>query len=93
MTPSAPAGPTSVTADKARAIAKAAYIYGFPIVDNYRVQYAYLVNRQDPEYKGNWNEIHNTARVYTPEDTTVQTPNSDTRTPRLARTCGPSRWF
>ncbi len=25
-----------------------------------------------------WNEIHNTARVYTPEDKAVQTPNSDT---------------
>jgi hypothetical protein len=33
---------------------------------------------EDPEYKGGWNEIHNTARVYTPADTAVQTPNSDT---------------
>ena len=63
---------------QARAIAKEAYIYGFPMVDNYRVQYAYFVNKQDPEYKGGWNEIHNTARVYTPEDKAIQTPNSDT---------------
>ncbi len=48
------------------------------MVDNYRVQYAYFVNKQDPEYKGGWNEIHNTARVYTPEDKAIQTPNSDT---------------
>jgi hypothetical protein len=48
------------------------------MVDNYRVQYAYFVNNQDPEYKGGWNEIHNTARVYTPDDKAVQTPNSDT---------------
>ena len=34
--------------------------------------------RTDPEYKGGWNEIHNTARVYTPADTAIQTPNSDT---------------
>ena len=64
--------------DQARAIAKEAYIYGFPMVDIYRVQYAYFVNKDDPEYKGGWNEIHNTARVYTPEDTAIQTPNSDT---------------
>ena len=40
--------------------------------------YSYFVDKDDPEYKGDWNEIHNTARVYTPEDTTIQTPNSDT---------------
>ncbi|MGK2869927.1 MAG: DUF1254 domain-containing protein [Mycobacterium sp.] len=68
----------AVPLDQVRAIAKDAYIYGFPMVDNYRVQYAYFVNRQDPEYKGGWNEIHNTARLYTPDDTAIQTPNSDT---------------
>src|SRR5688572_13698903 len=66
------------TAEEARAIAKEAYVYGFPLVDNYRVQYAYLVDSTNPEYKGDWNEIHNEARVYTPEDKAVQTPNSDT---------------
>jgi hypothetical protein len=77
-TSSPPPSPAAVTPEQARAIAKEAYIYGFPIVDNYRVQYGYFVNKQDPEYKGGWNEIHNTARVYTPEDKAVQTPNSDT---------------
>jgi hypothetical protein len=77
-TSSPPPGPAAVTPEQARAIAKEAYIYGFSMVDNYRVQYAYFVNKQDPEYKGGWNEIHNTARVYTPEDTAIQTPNSDT---------------
>ncbi len=70
--------PATVTPEDARAIAKEAYIYGFPMVDNYRIQYAYFVNKQDPEYKGGWNEIHNTARVYTPEDKAIQSPNSDT---------------
>ena len=73
-----PATPTTVAPDQARAIAKEAYIYGFPMVDNYRVQYAYFVNKQDPEYKGGWNEVHSTARLFTPEDKAVQTPNSDT---------------
>jgi hypothetical protein len=36
-----PALPAAVTPEQARAIAKEAYIYGFPMVDNYRVQYAY----------------------------------------------------
>jgi hypothetical protein len=79
-TATSPAPPTStaVTPEQARAIAKEAYIYGFPIVDNYRVMYSYFVNKEEPEYKGGWNEIHSAARVYTPDDKTVQTPNSDT---------------
>lgn len=61
-----------------RAIAKEAYIYGFPMVDSYRIQYAYFVDQQNPEYKAPWNHIRNIARVFTPEDKAVQTPNSDT---------------
>ena len=62
----------------ARAIAKEAYIYGFPMVDNYRVEHAYFVDRQSPEFKAPWNQITNIPRVFTPADTAVQTPNSDT---------------
>ena len=69
---------SDVTPSEARAIAKEAYIYGFPMVDSYRIEYGYFVDKKDPEYKGPWNEIHNTARVYTPADTAIQTPNSDT---------------
>jgi len=63
---------------EARGVAKDAYVYGFPLVDNYRIQYSYFENRDDPEYKGPWNQIHGTARVYTPDDKAIQTPNSDT---------------
>jgi hypothetical protein len=66
------------TAEQVRAIVKAAYTYGFPIVDNYRVQYAYFVDKGGAEYKGGWNQVHNTARVFTPADKAIQTPNSDT---------------
>ena len=67
-----------VSPQEARAIAKEAVIYGFPMVDSYRIQYAYFVDQSSPEYKGTWNEVHNTARVFTPEDKAVQTPNADT---------------
>jgi len=67
-----------ISADEARAIARDAYIYGFPLVDNYRIQFAYFVDKNGPEYKGAWNEVHNTARVYTPGDKAIQSPNSDT---------------
>ena len=67
-----------VTADEARGIAQEAYIYGFPLVDSYRIQYAYFADSKNPEFKAPWNQLINIPRVYTPEDTAIQTPNSDT---------------
>src|SRR5271156_1343581 len=67
-----------VSPAEARAIAKEAYIYGFPIVDSYRILYAYFVDTNNPEYKAPWNQIRNMPRVFTPDDKAAQTPNSDT---------------
>jgi hypothetical protein len=48
------------------------------MVDSYRIQHSYFIDPQSAEYKGSWNEVHSVARVFTPADTAVQTPNSDT---------------
>ena len=69
---------TNIPPAEARAIAREAYVYGFPLVDNYRIQHGYFVDRQNPEFKAPWNQIRNVPRVYTPADTAIQTPNSDT---------------
>lgn len=74
----AQAADITAAAARAIAIAKEAYIYGFPMVDSYRIMHAYFVDRANPEYKADWNQIRNFARVFTPEDKAVQTPNSDT---------------
>lgn len=68
----------AVSPDDARAIAKEAYIYGFPMVDYYRIMSAYFVDANDRQYKGPPNGLYSEANVYTPADTAVQTPNSDT---------------
>ncbi len=60
------------------AITEEAFIYGFPMVMNYAVFYEYFVDKASPEYKTAFNQLYNTARVYTPKDTAVVTPNSDT---------------
>ena len=70
------AQPPSVT--EVRAIAKEAFIYGEPMVDNYRVVYAYFMDTEGPEYKAPFNTLKNIPRVYTPEDKAIQSPNSDT---------------
>lgn len=72
------AADAALTSDEARAIAKEATIYGFPLADNYRVQHSYFVDAGGPEFKAPWNELVNNARVYTPDDKAIQTPNSDT---------------
>jgi hypothetical protein len=67
-----------VLPSEARTIAKAAYIYGFPMVDGYRIQYAYFVDPNNPEFKASWNQIRNIPRVFTADDKVVQIPNADT---------------
>ena len=68
----------AITPAEARAIAKEAYIYGYPMVDSYRIQHAYFVNHESPEFKAPWNQLRNIPRVFTPEDKAVPVPNSDT---------------
>jgi hypothetical protein len=75
---SVPAQATEITPAEVRAVAKEAYIYGYPMVDNLRIQYSYFVDRSSPEFKFPYNQLFNIPRVYTPEDKAIQTPNSDT---------------
>lgn len=63
---------------KVEDVAREGYVYGFPLVDLYRVMFGYSIDPKSPAYAAPFNVLHNTARVYTPADTTVQTPNSDT---------------
>lgn len=65
------------TEDTAR-IAKEAYIYGFPMVVNYKTMYAFAIAKGTSEYKAPFNVIYNSSHLATPKDKTVITPNSDT---------------
>jgi hypothetical protein len=69
---------SQLSQDEVRTIAREAYIYGFPLVDNYRVLHSYFVEKGGSEYKAPWNQIHHETRVFTHEDKTIQTANSDT---------------
>ncbi len=61
-----------------KAIAEEAFVYGFPMVMNYGVLYETFLDRTSSQFRTPLNEIGNTARVFTPKDTSVVTPNSDT---------------
>lgn len=67
-----------LSAEAARAIAKEAYVWGFPIVMNYKTMFNYVIDTDNPEYKGPFNQLSCAARLFTPDDKAVVTPNADT---------------
>ena len=67
-----------LTQDQVQAIARDAYVYGFPMVMNYKTMYEYAVNTESPDYKGPLNQVACEARLFTPDDRAVVTPNADT---------------
>ncbi len=69
---------SQITPEEAREIAGEAYVYGFPMVMNYKTLYNYVLDETSPDYKGPFNQMSCDARLFTPEDKAVVTPNSDT---------------
>lgn len=48
------------------------------MIESYKTLYAQAVDTSGPNFKAPFNEIGNTANVFTPKDTAIITPNSDT---------------
>jgi hypothetical protein len=74
-------GPTvdpAITADQVRSITAEAYIYAYPMIDNYRTMVKQAIDRAAPEYIGGFNVIKNYSEPFTPENHDVVTPNNDT---------------
>lgn len=67
-----------VSLEEAQEIAREAYVWGFPIVMNYKTMFNYVIDRQGPEYKAPFNQLSCVARLFTPNDKAVVTPNADT---------------
>ena len=73
-----PGSPQQISPAEARAIAAEAYLYGYPLVMNYKAIYMNAVWKESPEFKAPFNEIKNVARVSTPDDKAIVCPNADT---------------
>ncbi|TDR85347.1 DUF1254 domain-containing protein [Enterovirga rhinocerotis] len=67
-----------LSGDQARELARQAYVYAYPLVKNYLSIYQFAIDAKGSQYKGPPNQVNNLARVFTPQDTGVITPNSDT---------------
>jgi hypothetical protein len=57
---------------------KQAYIYAYPMIAAYKAMYEFNVDKTNSQYKGQFNIVHNSGQVFTPKDTAIVTPNSDT---------------
>ncbi|KAF1007351.1 MAG: hypothetical protein GAK32_02314 [Pseudomonas fluorescens] len=68
----------TATPEQARAIAKEAYLYGYPVVEMYKTLYNQAIDKNGPGFKASLNHIGNTAQVYTYKDTALTNPNPDT---------------
>ena len=66
------------SAAEAKAIAEEGFVYGLPIVMNYAAVHDLFLDPASSQYKAPIGRIHNEARVFTPADTAIVTPNSDT---------------
>ncbi len=63
---------------EARAIAEEGFIYGLPLVMGYTANYEFWLDKTSGQYKCPLGQLFNERRVFTPKDTAVITPNSDT---------------
>lgn len=61
-----------------KAIAEEGFIYGLPLVMCYTAAYEFWVDKDSGQYKSPIGQLFNEHRVFTYEDTSVVTPNSDT---------------
>lgn len=70
--------PAVISVEETRAIAKEAYLWGFPMVESYKAMYAQAVDSGGTDFRAPFNQIGSAANVFTPKDTAIVTPNSDT---------------
>jgi hypothetical protein len=71
-------GVAAPSIEQTKAIAEEGFIFGLPIVMNYAVMFQFNVDKTSSQYKAPFNVIANEARVFTPKDTAIVSPSSDT---------------
>jgi hypothetical protein len=71
-----PAGDDQLTPDEAKAIAKEAYIFNYPLVMMYRTMYLQAIDTKSKSYSGGFGKwLH--LGTSSPKDTDIVSPNND----------------
>ncbi|RFU49252.1 DUF1254 domain-containing protein [Paraburkholderia sp. DHOC27] len=64
--------------EEARAIAKDAFIYAYPMLFNYKTMYEQAVDPNSVRYVGGFGKLRNYSQPFGPENKDIVTPNNDT---------------
>ena len=67
-----------ISPDEARRIAKEAYIFAYPMLENYKTMYLQAVDKQSSGYLAPFNQFFHFRQLLGPEFTEIVAPNSDT---------------
>jgi hypothetical protein len=67
----------SPTPAQTQSIGRQAYIYGYPMVDLYRISYQFFINDQSAERRHRANKLYNAPGLLTPDNATLQSPDAD----------------
>jgi hypothetical protein len=77
-TPSSQTAMEAVTPKEASAIAEEAYIYAFPMMENYRTMYVQAIDRNAPGYVAPFNQLTHKTKLLGPDFKDIVRPNNDT---------------
>lgn len=66
------------TLAEATAIAKGAWIYAYPMMENYNTMYLQAVDAKSAAYVGGFNKYRHYSEPFTPANRDIVTPNNDT---------------
>ena len=67
-----------LTPTEAKAIAKEAYIFAYPMLEVYKTMYVQAIDKNSGAYKGTINEFHHMTKLLDADITAITAPNNDT---------------
>jgi hypothetical protein len=72
------AGADTISPDDAKAVAEEAYVFAYPMLENYRTMYLQAIDQHAKGYAGPFNQLHHATALAGPESKAVVRPNNDT---------------
>lgn len=69
---------TGLDLDAVRETAAQGWVYGHPMLENYRTMYAQAIDTSDPRYVGGFGRFRHYPQPSRPQNTDIVTPNNDT---------------
>ncbi len=72
------AADATASPEEARAIAKDAFIYAYPMLFIYKTLYQQAIDPKSKSYVGGFGKFRNYSQPYGPENKEIVTPNNDT---------------